>query len=352
MTVSVANNLYRASGLSEVGRLVVALIDGGQHWLDWAARDAQARYHFADEAALVSGIQTGLHGAPFILLPTLGLLVGPAKLMAMSVADLRTLSRAEATGEMSPTLQKVLQGHDLALQAELGAGLTLPAQLGIASAPLFATLGLDERIALLRLQRGLAAASAPAGIANEAAGFAIRHARTVLEFSDYFLAYLDYATVLGAGGETATQRGTAAQAAIDTLLPLSFGALDCPSTGGLAAPWEVDAAISEWQLMGRQIGFARASLVVQQVIANGGYAGQTGGAAAVVVRDYLAAAQALLSSSTLGRGRMAQDGASCAFRLSSEAGQADLDVGPTGLITLRRFRRAGPAAPRNPAAPS
>lgn len=337
MTVSVASRLFRTSGLSEGGRLVLGFIEGGPQWLEWAMTDHQARYHFADESALVAAVQSGIHGTPFTLLPRLCLLVSPVKLMAMSVDDLRTLARAEAGGDGAPSdvdLAALLDAHGLATQQVLADAVALPGSLGVGSAPLFQAMGLDAQLALLALQREPAAIG---GLSKEAARFASARAENPFEFADYYrgcLAYWAAATPKSAGAE---DRAAAMGAAVDTLMPLTFPALDCPSVQGLVAPWEVNAAISEWLLMGRRIGFARSSLAIQQIIANGGYTGQTGQQAAAVVRDYLSRAQLLLNASEVGKGKLGQDGATCVFHVESATDQADIELGPTGIITLRRF---------------
>ncbi|MEI9926888.1 MAG: hypothetical protein WDN44_03250 [Sphingomonas sp.] len=289
MTVSVANQLYRPSGLSEQGRLVLSLIDGGIQWLDWAMQDQQARYQFSDEGALVAGVQAGLHASRLLLLPRTGLAVSPVKLMTLSTADLRTLAQAE-TGDPARAADAapVLAAQGLVTHDNLAAVPVFLQNLQVADAPLFQAMGLDDRFPVLAL-RNDPDYTAPIGspLPREAAAFAVAQARTPQEFVDYYRVYLRRAA-LGTPADTPEQRAARAQQALDTLLPLSFGALDAPGVDGLVPPWEVVAAIREWLLTGRQIGFSRASLVVQQVVANAGYADQAGDDAAALVRDYLA----------------------------------------------------------------
>lgn len=346
MTVSVASRLYRPAGLSEVGRLVLGFIDGGPQWLDLAMTDQQARYHFKDESALVAAVQIGVHGTPFLLMHRLALMVSPIKLMTMSVADLRTLARVEAGLDPAPApaeLAAILRAHGLATQADLARAAALPAALGVADAPVFQAMGLDAQLMLLALQND--AGIPTGGLNGEAASFAAARAQSPAEFTDYYRACLAYWAAVLPAPNTAEQRASAATSAIDTLMPLTFNALDCPSVEGLVAPWEVNAAISEWLLMNRQIGFASSSLAVQQIIANGGYTGQTGSDAAVLVRNYLGRAQLLLNATEVGQGLLGQDGATCLFHIASGGEQADIELGSTGIITLRRF---GPRPQPNP----
>jgi len=346
MTISVAKRLYRPAGLSEVGNLVVTLIDGGQQWLDWAMRDAKARYHFSDESALVDGIQTGLHGAALVLLPVTGLLVGPVKLMTLAAADLRVLLKAESGATVDPDqIQAIYKAHDLLPQSSFASARSMLANLGVADAPLFQSPCFDGWRALAGLSdewKGEFGAAA-----REAAAFGVDKARTPSEFCDYYRTYLDCARVLALSGSSSQARGAAADAALEQLLPLSFALLDCPKVDGLVAPLEVSAAISEWLFMGRQIGFARASLVVQQVVAHGGYRGQTGMELMTLVRDYVTQAQFLLNANELGRGLLGQDGASCRFSITQGTERAVIELTRLGLITLRSF---DPAAPSDPPA--
>lgn len=340
MTVSVASRIFRPAGLSDVGSAVVGLIDGGQQWLNWAMRDQMARYHFADESALVAGIQTGLHGSPLMLMPGIGLLVSPVKLMTLSLADLQALTRAEASGEPIPRdVQRILAVHALARQADLIEATATLKTFGVADAPLFQAMGLDDQLALLDGQRTIT----PSVLNEEAARFAVEQARTPVEFVDYFRVYVDCSGELDLANASPKTRGEAAQTALNTLLPLSFASLDCPKVEGLVAPWEVGAAVSEWLLTGHQIGFGRASLAVQQVIANGGYTGQTGADAVLLVRDYLTRAQLLLNAVEIGQGqgRLGQDGATCIFPIVKDGEEALIELSPTGVITLRRY---GPSA--------
>ncbi|MBN3727876.1 hypothetical protein G3N92_27285, partial [Burkholderia sp. Ac-20379] len=97
MPLTIAGRLIRTeSQLSEAARLTLALIDGGAGWLAWAVAAPAARYDFPDETQFVAAVQQGLHAAPLALLPALGLLVNPIKLLSLGVDDLRVLTAAEA----------------------------------------------------------------------------------------------------------------------------------------------------------------------------------------------------------------------------------------------------------------
>jgi len=349
MTVTVASRpIHSLTGISELGRLVLGFVDGGLEWLNWAIRDPRARYHFEDESALVAGVQTGLHSSPFLVLPTLGLMVSPVKLMTISLPDLRTLQLAEGgnpSAAVATRVKQILAAHGLVTQADLAGGMAFLEQLGVAGAPLFQCMGFVDQLALLDLLNNPGEDELGPEYQQEAAAFAVPQAVTPQEFADYFRAYLQQIASVATLKETAAQRSTIVQTALDTLLPLMFDALDCPRVEGLVAPWEVSAAIDEWLMMGRQLGFARLSLGVQQVIANTPFKQQTGEAARLIVEAYLASAQALLKSADLGRGQMGQDGASCIFEIPTSSQEAVIDLGADGIITLASYRRLPPPPP-------
>lgn len=334
MTVSVANRLYRLESASELERLVLSLIDGGPQWLDWAARDPTHHYHFRDATNLVAGVQSGLHGTPMVLLPGLGLSVSPVKLMTLGVADLRKLARAES-GAIPPPVE-ILNGHDLACAADFAQIPAFLMALDVAGASVFQAQSLTDLLVLSKLLRDV---DAMAPLTIEAAHFAVANANGIAEFGDYVRFHLDFARALKLDAATPRDRTAAIEAAVHALLPAVFGTLDGPEVDGLVAPWEVDAAIREWLQMGRQIGFARASLAIQQIVADGSYAGQSGNELAKLVQVFCGRVQLLLNAAKIGAGRMGQDGATCTFAVAADGYAADIELSPAGRITISRFGR-------------
>jgi len=350
MSVSVAGRLIpQASALSELGRLTLAFIDGGLEWLGWASANPAARYEFADETSLMASAQQGLHASALALLPHLQLLVSPVKLMTLGLADLRVLAQAEGGADSSvlaAQLRRVLSQHQLVTQTDLMAGSDWLAQSASASSPLFQVMSLQDRLAISALavlpieQEGV---TDPAALQAEAATFAAEQARTPLEFADYYRFYLNRAIKIGLLGDSAEQRQSSAQRAMQTLLPLLFGTLDGPQVQALAAPADVALAVSNWQARGKQIGFARLSEAVQQIDRHSTYREQSGEAARRLVDAYLQSAQSFIAGHRVRRGRMGQDGASCAFLLEAGNQQAELRLGGDGVISLHGFgARPGP----------
>lgn len=354
MTVFVANRLIQGpEGLSDRGRLALACIDGGTEWLHWAVNDPAARYDLPDESALLAGVQTGLHDTPLALMPNLGLLVSPVKLLTLSLADLSTLARAEGadtSAAVAALTPKIFADHRLTSQAELAAGLANLSELGVADSAVFQAMSFADRVALaglLRLPDLPAAGSAV--LQKEAAAFAIDHARSPLAFIDFYKTYLYMSAKTGVASATAQQRLSSATTAVMTLQPLLFGALDCPQVDGLVAPAVVATAVKDWLMMGRQIGFARISQGVLNIVAHTTYAQETGDDARRIVAAYLIGAQGLLASAAPSGGFMGQDGASSTLPIETIDQQAELHLGPGGGVTLSGYRRK-PAAAANPSA--
>ena len=337
MSVSVAGRqIHRLVMLSESARIVLGLIDGGVDWLEWAIRHPRARYHFSDERALVEAVQAGLHGSVLLLMPGLGLKVGPAKLMTLDPEDLCILVAARTEERR---VKKILADHDLVTQAELARDRPIledKLELGEPLPLVLQGMGFDDQLsihALLWPEQPLPESAPPA----EAAAFAIELAASPLEFADYYRAYLQYLAAapprpLGEQGRMARVRD-----AIESLEPLLYDALDCPRIDG-HAHWEVALAIDEWLLMGRRLGFSRLSRGAQQIIAHTSYpCCEDEEEARRIVAAYLVGAQVLLGSAKLGPRWIAQDGISSSFPIRSDVEQAVVALSPDGIITLGGF---------------
>jgi len=341
MTVRMAGRVLQSAMLTESARHVLAFINGGPQWLEWAIGTLHASYDFRDEVDLLMAVQSAIHGSPLILLPRLGLLVSPLKLMSLPAPDLRTLAHAEAGGDGAPrdaALNATLHANGLCTQHLLANAAAMLSSLGVGTAPVFQAMGLKAQLAVVALQQDFASSPSPS---KEAAIFAAARAQSASEFVDYFRACISYWTASPATSVDAGSRAEAMAAAIDTLLPLTFAALDCPQVNGFVEAAELNTAIRNWLAAGRSVGFARSSLAIQQIIENGGYAGQTGARAKELVRDYIGSTQQALSVHNITMRKVEQDGETWLFQANSAAGQTDIELHHTGVISLRRFSRAG-----------
>lgn len=358
MTVIVAGKLIENSGsLSELARQTLTYIDGGTQWLAWAMRNPMASYQLADETSLLAEVQLGLHGSPMTLLPRTGLSVSPVKLMTLGGADLRTLGLME-TGDTSAAVaqqtQRILHDNHLLTAQQLGAAGDFLRELQVRAAPVFQALDFNDRVALCELAvppPGHDSAT-PGSLRQEAAAYAVEQARTVPEFCDYYQVYLAHATKLGALDSTAAARGQLVDQAVQTLLPLAFGALDCPQLPDrLPAPAEVERSLHNLLARGYKIGFSRLSQAVLQMVTQTVFTRESGADAARLFDLYLGAAAAFLAGNRLMQARLEQDGSALTFTLRSENQQARLHVNAQRLLSLRMFGTIPPDADAAPSMP-
>lgn len=350
MSISIVGRfLVKPSELSESGRLALALVDGGQEWLNWAITSPSAHYHFSDEAALVNDVQQGLHGSALALLPGVGLMVSPGKLMTLELSDLQTLARSES-GDAEPAVtaevQRILREHRLLTAADFESARAFLGSLGVADSPVFQSIELLDAVALCALPGLAAGGSAPSpALQEEAAAFGIRLSHTPREFADYYRTYLHLANTLpGLAQATAAQREEAAEAALQALLPALFGALETLSLANTAvSPMEVGYAIANWLSQGRRIGFSRLSEGVRCIVEGANYRGETGEQAARVVETALQQAMAVLAANRPNQGALGQDGATLTLPVGKQNQQVEIQVAGTGTVSLSRIGSA-PAA--------
>ena len=187
-----AKSLGHIAELSEHARLVLSLIRQGDIWLKWAIGETSERHNFADENALLSGIQSGLHSTPLLLLPKTQLLVGATKLFSMSIQAVKTLitNEAENTETSAVQTRNVLAANDLKTQDSLGLVDQFLQQAGIANAPMFQAMSLGDRIAifdLMRMSENIPAMN-PA-LRGNAANFGVSLGSNPVEFVDLYKIY-------------------------------------------------------------------------------------------------------------------------------------------------------------------
>lgn len=330
--------------LSEHLRLALHLVDGGHHWLHWAIHEANETYAFPDESVMAGAVQTGLHGDSLALLPTLKVLVSPIKLMTFGLEDLRLLWDVErgrpVNSDVADPARDILRMHGVRSQEDLQDTLrVLDALLGQPLPPALQVLTLADQIAL----EGLGwtpPEGAPLGdeIRTEAATFAAEEARTAQEFVDYFQVYLALAARFGAKADTASKRLHHARHARDQLLPALLHAIDCPEVLGLVAPGEVAEAVQIWQGSGRALGFQRISAGLREIVKHTAYRSESGEQARAAVIYYMIGARTLLTLSPPRRGVMGQDGATCRFPIQSREAEGEVELSPSGVISLAWFR--------------
>ena len=168
-----------------------------------------ASYSFADETKLIAEVQQGLHGSSLALVPNLRLLVSPVKLLTFSLGDLRTIAKVETGAQDPATLtqtQAILSAHGLLTQTDFAAVPAFLSSLGVAPAPLFQCLGINEMAALSELITLPQPQDGEPNIEGDAASFALQQARTPEEFGDYYRIYMALTAKLKTAANPSEQR--------------------------------------------------------------------------------------------------------------------------------------------------
>ncbi len=338
------------AAVSELTRQAVAFIDGGHDWLRWAVHGERVRATFPDESQMAGAIQSGLHGTPFAYLNHLRLMVSPIKLMTFSLEDLRLVAEAERDqGDPRRTAQvrRIFEAHGLVTGDDIDNTQTWlfnldSAGAGLSGQTVLQVLSFHDQVALARAA-ALAQAIDPA-LQGAAAAFAIREARSPVEFADFFLIYVGVAEKLGSVSTVGENLPEAAQSAVHLLSPLAFHALDCPQTQPLSGPDAVALAVELWAASGRPVGFARVSACIREIVLHTRFVGgehwleDRAAWARNRLEAYLETALALAKRAKLTRPRMDQDGATCRYLLEAGDYAAELQLGRDGVITLENLR--------------
>ena len=317
---------------------VVSMIRGAQRWLEWAAADPIDPYAFDDSASMVAGIQDGLHGSPWTLLPRLGVMVSPVRLLELAPDELSALASYEAessAGVVSDRqVKKILSEHDLISQDELEVGLDFLDEMGLRSNSVFQSLSLADQIELFRLvDSAQTETKLDQKSQKEASAFAVRDAHQPMEFIDYYRFYM-CALERGVGGKSAAKRMSKAQELADGLSGRLYGQLKCPTVDHAPSLEELKALLGSWLPEHGSAAFPRLSAAVSEVFCSTEVIEPSGGATETAVDEFLSAAQSFLAYTPPSSSSVAQDGWSRRYLLSAESGEARLAWDKTGQITL------------------
>ena len=345
------------AAISELTRQAIAFIDGGGEWLRWAVHGDRVRETFADESQMAGALQSGLHGTPFAYLTNLRVMINPIKLMTFSLDDLRLVAEAERDPNnpaRNARVKRIFEAHDLVTGDDIDRTQTWLIELdnagaGLSGMPVLQVLNFHDQVALAQLAAHMTAHPVAPALSRSAAAFAIKEARSPIEFVDFYQIYLGVAVKLHSASTIAETLDEAAQSAVHLLSPLAFHALDCPQTQPLSGPDTVALAVEFWAASGRPVGFARVSACVREIVLHTRFVGGEGGGgegwqgdrpawAKNRLEAYLETALALTKRAKLTRPRMGQDGATCRYVLEAGDYLAELQMNQQGVITLESLR--------------
>lgn len=330
---------------------MLALIDGAERWLSWAIPASGPFFRFVDEAALVTGIQQGLHGSPLMLLQRLRLLVHPRKLWTLKEEQLNQVLSYEGDEEdnevLGTSVQNVLNENGIFTQQNLASGLQFLQQIGQAQLPLFQALSLSDQIALMELVK-----TPPAPLALDrtaqasAAAFAVESAQTPREFVDYYTFFFEAAQRLAPGDEPSALV-QAVRRARDVLTEPVQALLPCPVSGRVPTPVEMYALVNQWVDQGQLVGFATMPSALRQIAASGPLPvpGEAEEAFRTRLRTFIDGVQQFLKYTEPSARTLSQDGLTYSYALISKSAAARLDRTDEGNVTLGRYQQTPSAAP-------
>lgn len=350
--VAVAGRTVRqVDDLAPRTQTMVALVDGAERWLSWAIPAPNPYFRFPDEAALVTGVQQGLHGSPLILLPRLRALVHPRKLWTLKEEQLNQLLSYEGDEEdnevLGTSVRNVLNENGIFTQQNLASGLQFLQQIGTAGLPLFQALSLSDQVALMEVVK-----TPPTSLALDrtaqasAAAFAAESAQTPREFVDYYAFFFDAAERLATDDDPADLPDTV-RGVRDRLIDPVQALLPCPVLERVPTPVEMYALINQWIDRQQLIGFATVPSALRQIAASGllPAPGEDDGAFRARLRSFIDGVQQFLKYTEPAGRTLSQDGLTYSFPLVAKSATARIDRTDDGLVTLGRYEQAPGAAP-------
>ncbi len=341
--VTVGNKMLASQAdLGEVSG-ILDLIEGGSSWLKWAINNRSVNYHYTDKGSLLVGMQSGLHGVDLMLLRSLELQLHPFKLMELQPEDLNVV--AAAANEPAPNsameiqTKKVLARYQLLSQSELKIGSDFLIELGVAARPVFQGVTLGDRIALFNLVDGASTEiSLNPMIQKEAAEFAADHAQSPSEFVDYYQFYIASVDEIANKAKGAAARNRKAETLRESIEPLLYGSLFCPSVEGVPTPEQMNVIIQNWVAAGNDLGFSRLSLALAQVSQHANLQGATGEAASKLIEQHFEQAQLFLPQQPAKSVILTQDGLDRYYVYESSTALAQVCLSSLGNVTLETYQ--------------
>jgi hypothetical protein len=320
---------------------IVNLIDTGSSWLAWAIGNAGVHYRYADESSLVTGLQSGLHGTDLVLLPELGILLHPLKLMELKADELSVLA-AVKQGSDSATLRqakRILAAHKLRNREDLEIGSEFLAETGVQNEPVFSGLTLAGQLALFAMVDEFSDANAfNKTLQKEAARFAVSHAESVFEFVDYYKFYMATIDDPAPSDSGVSARINKAEALRASGEPLLYGYLSCPSFSGVPTLEQMSVMVQRWLAEGNVLGFPRLSHGLMQIAQHADLQGTNEQATSALIKEFSAQSGALFKEKLAGSVELTQDGRKHFYSCQGTSGSARLCHSSNGNLTLESFR--------------
>jgi len=336
------------SELSPKGQLLLDLIPQGPAWLNSGVK-ASCRHAFDDEAALLVGVQLGLHGSETLLLPRLKLLVHPERLQELAPNELECIRATERSSNENTVIklkaQKALKRHSLWADEELTHGDGFLNEAGVSSELVFRSRSLADRIALLDLVSETEW-NWTTSLQQEAGKFAVAHAQNLPEFIDYCQFYLaQLPDKEHPAPDQAEKRARFAETRAETLSDLLFDLLHSPSFERPPTATELPGALAQWSSRGYRVGFPRLSAALAHIEQYAELYGASGPAARQLIDRYMDRAQAHWVNRMPNTIQLSQDGRYRDYVYELPHLQAVLRLDMDGALSIGPLRRTAGQAP-------
>lgn len=336
--------LSSVNELSDSAILLLGFIRQGNDWFNWALKQQTHRYSFSDEYQLVDSVQYGLHGNNLISILPSELIVNPARLLHISLVDMKLLAK-EATSQednkiVDLSVSKMLVTNGLRVKSDLIVGVEFLKQVGVADAVIFQAMSLNDLIDLFDMVNDATTSSSlDTSIQKEAAGFALDKAKFALEFFDLYRFYISLADKLGNQVGTPEKRSALAAQYLEEITIVLFETGLCPIVEQDHSPAVLRSLIQNRVDGGQDIGFNSLSRGVSQVM-QGTQLGKLGKNLVVAdtTKQYLSDAQNFIKLNEAGVACLSQDGLSNTYTINSKTATAVLEVNQQGLLTLEKYQ--------------
>lgn len=319
---------------------LLRLIPQGPDWLSWALRAPGATQTFADEFALLTAIQLGLHGTGEVCFQSAGVRLAPALLLDLGDPDFGNLVGSLETGQLTPSAKIVLTALGIRTESDFAALAAALAALGVSAALPLASPTLAEQVNLHAQFVGPPAL--PDAPRAPAARFAATNSHTATDFAAAFAFYLSICPDAAASADLPAQVWT-------HLGPCTFPYLSCPTLDPLAPDVVVADFVAHHVRRASFVGFPSQAVALATIAAQAGLA--LAAPPTPEDEDRIRACLvglAQISAPLAGGGSLQpritrlQDGLTRWIDYAGAFGSARLQLDPSGLLTLRRFSPAAP----------
>jgi len=332
------------SDLPSSVQMVTSIIEGGQNWFEWAAKEPVSVFDFPDWPALVDGIQIGLHGNDLVLIGSLGLLVSPVALLSMpdlGISALETYLTAGSGNSVADIeLEKVLRQSNYLSQSQLTLVTDFLSQVELSGNPLFQAMSLGDRIAIYRAINQLPGdwALQPAN-QTEAAGYASDYATSPRAFADFYTFYMANFAIPELDNLSPDRRARMARLRSDQIAATLRNDMRCPAVVGNPAPEQFQRDLRAWFSAGNGLGFSRVSQGVAVIAGLKKAEDLTGQALTRQIDKYLERAKSVVNHGEPNpEPTVAQDGSAFFYTFDARDMQTvlQLECG-SGAVTLAEF---------------